>query len=74
MWNLLKKILLESQSQPDHNTPGPITETLLSACEILTAPPSDLQQDFAMGHGLLFQAQIIEELARRVTALERQST
>ncbi len=66
MWNQLKKNRLKSQ--PSSETPGPITETLLAAAEILTGhKPSD-----AVGHGFLFQAHIIKELARRVRALERQ--
>ncbi len=62
MWNRLKKNPLLN-SQPDY----PITRTLLSAAKIL-----EIEEDF--GRGFLFQAKIIEELARRVKALERQNS
>ncbi len=71
MWNLLKNLFWNQRRSPP--SPGQITRTLLSASEILVGNGSSgLEEDFAMNNGFLFQAQIIEELALRVKALERQ--
>ncbi len=77
MWNLLKNLLLNPKGPPYKVEPpckvGPITKTILSASEILAGRrSSDLEEDFAQEHGLLFQAQIIEEIARRIRTLEQQ--
>ncbi len=73
MWNRLKNLLWNPNGPPPNNRPGPITRTLLSASEILAGHRrSDLEEDFAQEHGFLFQAQIIEELARRIRTLEQQ--
>ncbi len=74
VWNQLKNLLSQEESpSPPSTGLGPITRTLLSASEILTGNKSELEEDFAVNHGFLFQAKVIEELARRVKALERKS-